>query len=153
MIYLASPLFTAIERGRNLRLASLLEAEGIEVFMPQKIEPKFDGKDLDFKPVFIGCKKGIDECDAMIALVDGLEIDSGVAWEIGYAYANQKPILCFRTDCRFADHNPLNVMIQYGASGVIDVSGYMKTEEEVLEKIFHETILWMASIANKNLLG
>lgn len=37
-------------------------------------------------------------CSSAFAVLDGVDVDSGTAWEIGYAYARGKPIIGLRTD-------------------------------------------------------
>ena len=39
-IFLAGPLFTAAERSFNVDLARFLEAQGLEVWLPQENEPR-----------------------------------------------------------------------------------------------------------------
>src|ERR1051325_4485539 len=55
----------------------------------------------------------IDRCDAVFAILDGVDVDSGTASEIGYAFARGKPILGYRGDCRLsADNEGATVNLQ-----------------------------------------
>ena len=47
----------------------------------------------------------IDECDALFAVLDGADVDSGTASEIGYAAGLKKRIVGLRTDFRLAGDN------------------------------------------------
>ncbi len=47
-------------------------------------------------------RAAIDDCDVVVALLDGAQVDDGTAWEIGNAYATGKPIIGVRTDFRNA---------------------------------------------------
>jgi nucleoside 2-deoxyribosyltransferase len=47
----------------------------------------------------------IDGCDALFAVLDGVDVDSGTASEIGYAYAKGKPIVGYRGDFRLSADN------------------------------------------------
>ena len=96
-IYFAGPLFTAAERDWNAALASALRAAGHEVFLPQEQEP---GKDA--AGIFATDVGGIDWADALVAIMDGADPDSGTCWEVGYAYG-KKPIVLVRTDIRRND--------------------------------------------------
>jgi nucleoside 2-deoxyribosyltransferase len=96
-IYFAGPLFNAAERDWNLTLASALRAAGHEVFLPQEQEP---GKDA--AGIFATDVGGIDWADALVAIMDGADPDSGTSWEVGYAYG-KKPIVLVRTDIRRND--------------------------------------------------
>ena len=47
----------------------------------------------------------IDRCDAVLAVLDGPDVDSGTAAEIGYATALGKPVVGLRTDFRLSGEN------------------------------------------------
>jgi nucleoside 2-deoxyribosyltransferase len=47
----------------------------------------------------------IDSCDVVFAVLDGPDVDSGTASEIGYAYAKQKLIVGYRGDFRLSSDN------------------------------------------------
>ena len=51
-------------------------------------------------------QKGIDAADIVIACLDGVDMDSGTAAEIGYAFAKGKKIFGYRSDFRNAGDNP-----------------------------------------------
>lgn len=58
----------------------------------------------------------ISMCDGLIAALDGVDVDSGTAAEIGYAAALGKRIIGLRTDFRLAGDNPgaiVNLQVQY----------------------------------------
>ncbi|HET6238118.1 MAG TPA: nucleoside 2-deoxyribosyltransferase [Acetobacteraceae bacterium] len=56
---------------------------------------------------------GLDRCDAVVAVLDGVDVDSGTASEIGYAFARGKPIVGYRGDLRLsADNEALTVNLQ-----------------------------------------
>ena len=46
-------------------------------------------------------------------MLDGVDVDSGTAWEIGYAYAKGKPVFGLRTDFRtLGIEGVVNLMIE-----------------------------------------
>lgn len=47
----------------------------------------------------------IDEADALLAILDGVDVDSGTAAEIGYAAARGKPVAGLRLDTRQTGDN------------------------------------------------
>ena len=47
----------------------------------------------------------IDRSDIVFAVLDGVDVDSGTASEIGYAYARQKLIIGYRGDFRLSADN------------------------------------------------
>ena len=64
----------------------------------------------------------IDSCDLVFAVLDGTDVDSGTAAEIGYGFAQGKPILGYRGDLRLSADNEgatVNLQVEY----FIDASG------------------------------
>jgi nucleoside 2-deoxyribosyltransferase len=58
----------------------------------------------------------IDGCDLVFAVLDGVDVDSGTAAEIGYAFAKGKPILGYRGDFRLSADNDgsiVNLQVEY----------------------------------------
>jgi len=58
----------------------------------------------------------IDECDVIFAVLDGTDVDSGTAAEIGYGFAKHKPILGYRGDFRPSADNEggiVNLQVEY----------------------------------------
>jgi nucleoside 2-deoxyribosyltransferase len=58
----------------------------------------------------------IDRCDAVFAILDGVDVDSGTAAEIGYAFGRGKIVSGVRTDFRLAGDNlgaVVNLQVQY----------------------------------------
>lgn len=113
-LYFAASLFTQIERNWNRALAAALAGvmPGLTVVMPQDF--KTAGKYNDprhYGALFRMCVDGIDGADAVLAVLDGAEVDSGVAWEVGYAYARGKPVVGLRTDFRPGAEHGLNIML------------------------------------------
>ncbi len=115
-LYFAGPLFTSAERAWNDDLAKALRDGGHEVFLPQDQEP---GKDAP--GIFSTDVGGIDWADALVAIMDGPDPDSGTAWECGYAYG-KKPILLIRTDFRQTGSGaPYNAMLTESATIRLDL--------------------------------
>jgi len=116
-LYFAGPLFTSAERAWNNALATALRDGGHDVFLPQEQEP---GKDA--AGIFSTDVGGIDWADALVAIMDGPDPDSGTAWECGYAYG-KKPILLVRTDFRAQTGSgaPYNPMLTESATIRLDL--------------------------------
>jgi Nucleoside 2-deoxyribosyltransferase len=58
----------------------------------------------------------IAECDALLAVLDGVDVDSGTAAEIGYACALGKKIVGYRGDFRLSADNEgtiVNLQVEY----------------------------------------
>lgn len=78
-------------------------------------------------------REAIDHCDALFAVLDGVDVDSGTAAEIGYAFARGKYICGLRTDFRLAGDNSgsiVNLQVEY----FITQSGglIVKTSDELI---------------------
>ena len=118
-LYIAGPLFTCAERDFNQHLAAFLEEEGYAVFLPQDfVEGIAEDKDFNAN-VFKACIEYLNRADAVVAIADGADADSGTCFEMGYAYAKGMPILCVRTDFRISKEDGLNLMLAQSASGYI----------------------------------
>ena len=123
-IYLAGPLFTQAERDWNLRLAEPIRAAGHSVFLPQTEVQAI--ATLDARAIFRVDVDGVRGADAVIAVVDGADPDSGTSFEVGMAFALGIPIVLVRTDFRAGgDALPgqqlatVNLMLSQAASRVV----------------------------------
>jgi nucleoside 2-deoxyribosyltransferase len=81
----------------------------------------------------------IEHCDSVFAVLDGTDVDSGSAAEIGYAFAKGKPILGYRGDFRLSADNEgsvVNLQVEYfiRASGG-DIIARISDLEQALRKI------------------
>ncbi len=117
-IYLAAPLFTQTERRTNRELAALLEREfpGATVILPQdfKVSGKYNDK-KNYRVLFRKCLEAVERADAVVAVLDGADADSGTAFEVGYAYARRVPVVGVRTDYRAGQDRGVNVMLSQAA--------------------------------------
>jgi nucleoside 2-deoxyribosyltransferase len=71
--------------------------------------------DLDMR-IAAGNEAAIRRCDFVVAVLDGVDVDSGTASEIGFAYGLGKRSYGLRTDSRLAGDNPgalVNLQVQY----------------------------------------
>jgi nucleoside 2-deoxyribosyltransferase len=88
-VYCAGPLFTPYERDFVSRCGQALRERGIEAFVPHdspKLEIPNDGRSLA-KRVFDSDFTAIADAQAMLAVINGPEVDDGTACEIGVFYA------------------------------------------------------------------
>jgi len=113
-IYLSAPLFTQEQRRWNRALARGLEERiaGARVILPQdyRVHSSFN-KRSDFPHLFTSCVEGAREADVMVAVVDGPDVDSGTAFEMGIADERGIPIVGVRTDYRESQQKGVNLMI------------------------------------------
>lgn len=131
-IYLASPLGFATSTHAFLRELATSMREVIEVINPwddQRFAHEFeqlrseqsvavrDGRLAEINTE-LGRKntESIDLADGLFAVLDGVDVDSGTAAEIGYAFAKGKHVCGLRTDFRLAGDNfgsIVNLQLQY----------------------------------------
>lgn len=152
-IYIASPLGFS-EAGRYFmyeKLIPIVAGTGLEIIDPWKLTPQFmidkvmnitDGqsriaawKNLN-RIIGDNNRKGIESSDGLFAVLDGCDVDSGTASEIGYACALKKPVTAYRGDFRIAGDNEgsiVNIQVEYFiySSGGTIASTLDEAEKEI----------------------
>ena len=122
-VYLAGPLFTEAERDFNLALAHRLEAAGYTVFLPQRDVAQYDKTPGYAKRIYHADLNGLREAHIVVAVCDGIPMDDGTAWEIGYACGRGVPVIGLRTDERkVSDEERVNLMVQ---ESLVDLFGHV----------------------------
>jgi nucleoside 2-deoxyribosyltransferase len=135
LIYIASPLFNEMERNFNLTLATYLSSH-FRIFLPQR-----DGElmvDLIVRGmpaakardrVFKADMAAIQDCVALVAVLDGRTVDEGVAFELGVAHCLSKICIGLQTDVRR--------LLEHGNNPMIDCSltASCQTPEELLQAL------------------
>jgi len=84
--------------------------------------------------------ESIRNATGVVAILDGVDVDSGTAAEIGYAYALGKRCYGLRTDFRLAGDNPgsiVNLQVQY----FIEASG--GSVQTTIEGLLGELAAWI----------
>ncbi|MFW5699221.1 MAG: nucleoside 2-deoxyribosyltransferase [Planctomycetota bacterium] len=116
-LYYAGPLFTDAERVWNEANAERLRAAlpQTELLVPQEFCAVHDatepGGAVDRAAIFASCRDHLMSADAVLAVLDGADSDSGTAWEMGFAHARGTPIVGLRTDWRPAEDVVANAML------------------------------------------
>jgi nucleoside 2-deoxyribosyltransferase len=109
--YIAGPLFDEGERWWIEHVEAVVAAEGFVTFLPHRDNPPKDESNVE--AIFHNDRRGIDECDVVVANLNGIITDDGTAWELGYAYARGKHLIGVHTDWRRRfDHEVVNLMIE-----------------------------------------
>jgi nucleoside 2-deoxyribosyltransferase len=127
-IFLAAPLFSEAERDFNSRVAEALRKQGFEVWLAQEHKFVEDHSNMEKKAIFREDLDAIKKGDLILAVLDGVDVDSGVAFEMGFAYANGKPMVGLKTDHRvFSRVESVNLMLE------APISKLCKTLAEAIE--------------------
>jgi nucleoside 2-deoxyribosyltransferase len=139
-LYFAGPLFTQAERLWNSAIAAALAEAGHAVFLPQ-VEVQAIAT-LEADAIFRVDVEGVRSADAVVAVLDGADADSGTCFECGLAYAIGIPIVAVRTDFRGGgDALPgqrlatINLMLSQAAAAIVNVSEPTRTPAEVAAAI------------------
>jgi len=132
-IYLASPLGFAPSTMAFLReLKAELRGHGHVVFDPWEGDDPFEehpGKTKDTSPeenaaglasinhrIGEANRRAIEGAEALVAVLDGPDVDSGTASEVGFAFALGKLLVGYRGDTRLTGENAatlVNLQVQY----------------------------------------
>jgi len=130
-VYVASPLgFTEPGRMYNKLLVSKLTEAGFEVLDPWSIpEGELIAKAKGLPHGEARCnalwkanqrvgganEQAIRSADAMLAVLDGYDVDSGTSAEIGYMACRGRSVVGLRTDWRTGgeEGSPVNVQVAY----------------------------------------
>lgn len=93
-IYLAGPFFNDEERNNVGIAETILRRRGFSVFSPRENEVREVPATPEWsKATFESDRIAIHDADLVVALYYGANSDSGTAWECGYAYALNKPVV------------------------------------------------------------
>jgi len=116
-VYLACPLFSDGERRYNAYLGDILRKNFFSVYLPQEFDDTAKGRGDNREQVIY--EKNLYElkkADIVVGVIDGSDVDSGTAWEMGYAFACGKRIIALRTDFRKLSRNErVNLMLEMEA--------------------------------------
>jgi nucleoside 2-deoxyribosyltransferase len=142
-IYVASPNgFTEPGRRYNAEVVASLRAAGYDVLDPWDVDPGIvqsfvtalarppgpeRAEALASANAAVGREneQAIRRASGLLAVLDGTDVDSGTASEIGFAFALGLPIVGLRTDVRTAGDNEaavVNLQVEYfirASGGVI----------------------------------
>lgn len=141
-IYVASPLgFT--EAGRHYYINSFLPF--VKCY-GQILDPWSANNDageqegiLQAHAIAMRNIRLIDSCDLLLAVLDGPDVDSGTASEVGYAFARGKHIVGYRSDRRKSGElHAVNVNLQveyFVTSGGHAISVSLEALRRVLEDL------------------
>lgn len=136
-IYFAAPLFNEAERDYNLKIVSILESYGYEVFLPQRdgfLAPDLEGMSEEEKTrvIFQKDEEEILKSDILFMMLDGRVPDEGACVELGIAHANGKRCYGFKSDARSIEMDMnLNPMI----TGCFTKLFYDLDEEQLIKSL------------------
>lgn len=137
-IYFAAPMFAKSDLVYNAYLVNQIRERYPEVaiYLPQENKAINDKTAYaDSQMIALADTEKVLESQLMIALLDGVSIDAGVASEIGVAYAKNIPVLGLYTDTR-----------QQGATNTKKI----RALQEIGENQFHYLNLYTVGLIKLN---
>ena len=118
-VYLSGPLFSQAEIDWGKRISAMLRERLNEIKLLWPHEMAVGSPE----EIFRANLQALDECNLMVAILDGPQVDDGAAWEIGYFFSQGKSVIGIRTDFRRAgehEHCRVNLMIQCSCLAIVD---------------------------------
>ena len=110
--YIAGPLFNEGERWWNAEIDSRVRKLGFTTYVPQRDGVKLENKSNVLK-IFESDKNALIQADLIVANLDGMDVDSSTAWELGFAEGLGKHCVGVYTDWRLHfKYQTVNLMIQ-----------------------------------------
>ncbi len=134
-VYIAGKIREGSERDSLEKIDSLCSELGFDTFLPHRDVGMAKGVG-DVERVFKGdIVEGFRNVDGVVALLDGLHVGAGTAWEIGYAYAKGIPIIGLKTDESVEEaFEYLSAIILYSVK-IVDSYEKLRVELEKLKKL------------------
>lgn len=137
-IYFAGPMFANADLRYNEHLVKEIRAldERLLVYLPQENAAINDKSAYaDSKMIALADTERVLGSSLLVAVLDGLTIDPGVASEIGVAYASKIPVIALYSDTR-----------QQGADNSKKLAALQKTAENQ----FHYLNLYTVGLVKLN---
>jgi nucleoside 2-deoxyribosyltransferase/predicted house-cleaning noncanonical NTP pyrophosphatase (MazG superfamily) len=125
-IYVAGPLFTPQDRQALAAIAQAVAAQGHTPVLPHDET----GLDHVAGPEAAAERQRtllrlLEGCDAVVALLDGVDADGGTSFELGYAAALNRPVLGLRSDVRQGGESQgVNLMVAGAVGRVVRIEAW-----------------------------
>ena len=155
-VYLSAPLFTESQRRWNRTLGAALQERiaGAEVVLPQdfKFGASYNNP-KDFPRIFQACMDAMRGCDVMVAVLDGADVDSGTALEMGAAYERGIPIIGLRTDYRESQDRGVNLIVAGACTEILREMSFGEDTALLVKDLAGKIVAALKRIARKNRMG
>lgn len=133
-VYIAGKLWEKSEIRQLEEVDKLCKSLGFSTFLPHRDVGLAEGIE-DVEKIFEGdIKEGFKDVKLIIALLDGLHVGAGTAWELGYAYANKIPAIGLKTDEPIEDALEQLSAILIGSMKIVTSMDELRKELESMGK-------------------
>ncbi|WP_053365717.1 nucleoside 2-deoxyribosyltransferase [Bacillus sp. FJAT-27245] len=132
-VYLASPFFNEKEIGYLEQVEEILEDKGLRLFSPfrHSSEAEFGSRQWSIE-TFMDDIKHIKWAEVVVGIYHGNYSDSGTAWELGYAYATDKPVIVVHVG------ENSNLMVHEGAHANITLEELKEYDFDQMASSFYK---------------
>jgi nucleoside 2-deoxyribosyltransferase len=131
-IYIAGPLFDPGERWYLEQIDAICHDLGLRTYLPHRDGGIKAGAATDFASIFAADLAALERADLVVAVWNGPDVDSGTAWEIGFAYARGMPVVGLHEDIRIQDaKGQVNIVVSQSAQ---DICGSFDELRSALER-------------------
>ena len=128
-VYIAGKVRNEQERADLEEIYALCKSLGFETFLPHR-DAGLARTIEDVERIFEGdIKKGFRDVDLVVAMLDGLHVGAGTAWELGYAYAKGIPAIGIKTD------EPASDALEYLSAILIGSMEIVSSNEELRSRL------------------
>jgi nucleoside 2-deoxyribosyltransferase len=134
-VYLAGKLRTESEREQLEEIDKLCKSLNLTTFLPHRdvgLAKSIKDVEKTFKGDII---EGFKEVNLVIALLDGLHVGAGTAWELGYAYSKGIPAIGLKTDESAEDALEYLSAILIGSMPIVSSTKELKDKIKEILKI------------------
>ncbi|MBS3167208.1 nucleoside 2-deoxyribosyltransferase [Candidatus Woesearchaeota archaeon] len=129
-VYIAGPLWKPEDRIILEKIAFFCKEKNIKTFLPHRDVGIYEKGSS--KKFFEKDSKEIDNCNLIIAVLDWKSVGSGTAWEIGYAYAKNIPVIALVEDLKSI--NTYDRMCTMVFNSVIMFDSLEKLQKEIIKR-------------------
>jgi len=133
-VYLASPFFNEKEVEYLEQVEKILEKKSLKVFSPMRnpVDKQVQVGSRQWSiETFMNDIKYIKWCEVVVGIYHGNYSDSGTAWELGYAFATDKPVILVHIG------ENSNLMVHEGAHANITLEELKDYDFDLLVSSFY----------------
>lgn len=99
-IYIAGPLYTPGDRHFLELIDNICKKHGFKTYLPHRDTGIAPSNGSITYPYYKADISKLNEAEIVVAILNGTDVDSGTAWEMGYAYSKNKLIIGIYDDTR-----------------------------------------------------
>jgi nucleoside 2-deoxyribosyltransferase len=98
---------------------------------------------FDPRALFQANTDAIEQSDVVVAIFDGPDVDSGTAWECGYAFKMGRPVIGVRSDIRAGGDDAAtatNLMLSMSSAELVSIPFAVRDDVDFVADRVSETV-------------